>query len=412
MKDLYTFDSNLESALETYELVRSAYNRIFAEMKLPVLAAKASSGDMGGDLSHEYHLPSPIGDDRVIHCGSCNYVINEEIAELRATREVPDGAELGVWRGITADRSTLVNVWYPKRTTSLDGGLPRQYSDEDVSISAVKSMVPGLDATIRDCVPLWMDTIAGATGGAVRLVNILDSRLPPSVADSLGSEEHGAPMYPEEMPSPQPRISMSVHGAHDSCQPRSILRIRTGDQCPRCSEGILEVEKVIELGHTFHLGTRYSEPLDARMSVPPAKEIVPIQMGCHGIGISRIIGAVAEHLADDAGLNWPVAIAPFSCVIIPATESDKNDAIRIYEQVISSSKTRPDLLDVALDDRTVSLPWKLTDADLVGFPVLLVLGREWRASGRVEVQCRRLGMKDVVSADELPGVLDALHATL
>jgi len=411
MKDLYTFDSNLESALETYELVRSAYSRIFTEMKLPVLAAKASSGDMGGDLSHEYHLPSPIGDDHVVHCDSCNYIINEEIAKLGDTGEVLDGAELGVWRGITADRSTLVNVWYPRRTTSPEGGLPRQYSDEDVSISAVKSMIPGLDTTVRDCVPLWVDAVASVTGKGVSLVNILDSRLPPSVADSLGSEGHGVSMYPEGLQSPQPRLSISVHSAHDNCQPHSILRIRTGDQCPQCSEGALKVEKAIELGHTFHLGTRYSEPLDARVSVPP-KESVPIQMGCHGIGISRIIGAVAEHLADDAGLNWPVAIAPFSCVIIPVKEIDKDDAIRIYEKVINSSKTSPNHLDIVLDDRRVSLPWKLTDADLVGFPVIVVLGREWRASERVEVQCRRLGMKDVVSVDELPGVLDTLHAML
>ena len=115
MKDLYTFDISLACALQTYDQVGRAYSDMFRELGLPVLAAKASSGDMGGDLSHEYLLPTPLGEDRVVSCNSCDYVVNEEIADTTAVTEAPQNTPISVWRGITKDRSTLVNVCYPHR---------------------------------------------------------------------------------------------------------------------------------------------------------------------------------------------------------------------------------------------------------------------------------------------------------
>ncbi|KAK0633328.1 hypothetical protein B0T14DRAFT_506463 [Immersiella caudata] len=408
MKDLYTFDSNLEAALKTYERVRLAYDDIFAEMRLPVLAAKASSGDMGGDMSHEYHLPSSIGDDRVIHCGSCDYVINDEIAETRTTSTVPDGTELGVWRGITKDRTKLINVWYPRRVEQPDGE-SREYSGVDISVPAIKSLVPDLDSAVGDAAPLWLSTVGRASEKAIELVNILDGRLPKTVGDAIrnGSVED---LWPAEFGSSRPTFSVSVTGGWDeSSKPLGLLRINSGDQCPSCGDGTLTVDKAIELGHTFHLGTRYSDPLGLMVSVP-SSAAVPMQMGCHGIGISRIIGAVAEHFADEKGLNWPIRIAPYSCAIV--AKDDSPDAVRVSERLAGSEEKIGDILDVVLDDRPKSLAWKLGDADLVGYPIVLVLGREWNDSGRVEVQCRRLDIKESVALDSLPGVVETLHMAL
>jgi prolyl-tRNA synthetase len=137
-----------------------------------------------------------------------------------------------------------------------------------------------------------------------------------------------------------------------------------------------------------------------------------MQMGCHGIGISRVMGAVAEHLADKTGLNWPVAIAPYSCVIITGRDADDGDAMQVYHHINSAPGHGSGLLDIVLDDRQKPLSWKLTDADLIGFPVIVVLGREWRTGKRVEVQCRRLGVRQVVEMADLPSVIGQLHASL
>ena len=413
MKDLYTFDSSVESALETYHKVRTVYSRIFSDMKLPVLSAKASSGDMGGDLSHEYHLPTPLGEDRVVACGSCDYVANEEIADSIISEEALADTPIEIWRGITKDRTKLVNVWYPKWTRPLGGGTICEHTDKDINLSALRSVVPDLDAGVEDALSFWSAATAAETRTATEVVNVVDSRLSYLLADSLSGPAPTISSWPAALSPPEPTLPISSHhGTSCGSRPLNLLRIRTGDKCPQCSSGILEVEKAMELGHTFFLGTRYSEPLGAMTSVPSSGQPSPMQMGCHGIGISRVMGAVAEHLADKTGLNWPVAIAPYSCVIITGRDADDGDAMQVYHHINSAPGHGSGLLDIVLDDRQKPLPWKLTDADLIGFPVIVVLGREWRTGKRVEVQCRRLGVRQVVEMADLPSVIGQLHASL
>ncbi|KAK0729436.1 hypothetical protein B0T21DRAFT_371102 [Apiosordaria backusii] len=415
MKDLYTFDSSIESALETYSNVRQVYSRIFKEMKLPVLAARASSGNMGGNLSHEYHLPTPLGEDRVVSCDSCDYVANEEVAESVLSDKAVSDTTFQVWRGITKDRTRLVNVWYPKQTQSLDGGDLREYTDLDINIAEVKSAVPDLDAGVEDALPLWL--AAAAVGGtAVELVNIVDSRLPPSFSENLVGTKPIISSWPvqlklrKEAPVSIPIRNMS---SSSSGKPLNLIRIYTGDKCPSCTSGRLKAERAMELGHTFYLGTRYSETLGATIPAPNGeKQDMPMQMGCYGIGISRIIGAVAELMVDEKGLNWPVAIAPYSCVIVTGTGVDEQDAEEAYRQINQVGGVDAKYLDVILDDRQKTLPWKLMDADLVGFPIIITLGREWLSTKRLEVQCRRLGVKQAVEMAELPQIIAKLHAKL
>ncbi|GKT48402.1 putative proline-specific permease put4 [Colletotrichum spaethianum] len=313
MKDLYTFDVSTEAALKTYEKVQSAYAGVFNALKLPVLVARASSGDMGGDLSHEYHLPTAIGEDTVVTCNTCDYAVNAEIAETRLVKkergldtktatESPMARPVKVWRGISRDRSTLC-------TTVIKNG---------------------------------------------------------------------------------------------NGQLLNLLAARVGDGCPSCDGGVLQVQKALEVGHTFHLGTRYSEPLGAVVSIPgdraqsgASESTTLMQMGCHGIGVSRLIGAVVEHLADSKGLQWPRAIAPYEVVVIPTTDLAE-EAVGVYDEITTASNGFG-AVDAVLDDRTVSLTWKLKDADLVGYPVLVVLGKVWKKDkGTCEVQCRRLGINEMV----------------
>ncbi|KAK4128276.1 prolyl-tRNA synthetase [Parathielavia appendiculata] len=416
MKDLYTFDNSTQSALETYENVRAAYSKIFAALKLPVVPVKASSGDMGGDLSHEYHLPTPLGEDCVVSCADCGYSVNEEIASSPISDFVPDGISYNtsyeIWRGITKDRTKLVNVWYPKWTRTLSSQKLREHTAQDVNLSVVKSIEPDLDAGVEDALPLWAAAVAAETRTAVKVVNVIDSRLGTSFLDALTGHSPDISSWPSELNPPISSLPVSSHHEDARGVPLNLLRIRTGDKCPQCVIGSLKVDKAMELGHTFFLGTRYSEPLGAMTTIPPASHPSPMQMGCYGIGISRVIGAAAEHLADKTGLNWPIAMAPYSCVVVPGNDCDDGDAEQVYNQISSISGPGRGLVDVILDDRKRSLPWKLTDADLIGFPVLVLLGREWRTTKRVEVQCRALGLKQFVEIADLPTLVGQLHAQL
>ena len=176
----------------------------------------------------------------------------------------------------------------------------------------------------------------------------------------------------------------------------------------------MSVQKAVEVGHTFHLGTRYSQKLGA--AVKPREEAaadVPVEMGCHGIGVSRLIAAVASALADGQGLNWPRAIAPFQVVIIPREKEYLKSAELLYDQITSGIPN----VDAIIDDRDLSpreIVSRLFDADAIGFPVVVVLGRDWQ-NGEVEIQCRRLNrikkgtnvpLKDVNSV--IKGLLELL----
>ena len=183
--------------------------------------------------------------------------------------------------------------------------------------------------------------------------------------------------------------------------------------CPKCSSKMKSVT-TIELGHTFYLGTKYSKPLGAvvetkksgsdEMTATPGSQQAtassPMEMGCHGIGVSRLIAAMADVLSDDKGLNWPRVIAPFETVIItsPGTEQPGNQLLSQLSHTV----------DAILDDRDHGLGWKLKDADLIGYPVIIVFGRSWAKEGKCEVQCRRLGVREDVAIGILPGFIQSL----
>ncbi|KAI0387320.1 prolyl-tRNA synthetase [Hypomontagnella monticulosa] len=420
MKDLYTFDYSIESALVTYGEVRAAYSRLFDELKLPYLVAEASSGDIGGDLSHEYHLPTSIGEDNVISCNSCDYVANEELATTRlGPSEGLNSGDISsakVWRGVSKDRSTLINVWYPV-----------SFSDDDINTHAIKSILPELDSSIGDATPFWSSATAEQSSSSqpkqpLRMVNIIDYRLGERLASALASTAVPDILLPEGSTLDLSMINTDYITSSPNGDTLNVIRIHDGDNCPRCEAGKLKIQKAIELGHTFHLGTRYSDPLEAHVQVPSnlaegnaeaqntgKMTTVSMQMGCHGIGVSRIIGAVADYLADEKGLNWPRAIAPFEVVIVPGKGSEK-DGVIVSEYLANSQVPRQ--LDLLLDDRPESLPWKMRDADLIGYPVVVILGKGWSSDRLCEVQCRRLSSVSHVPLEDLPIHINRLLSQL
>jgi prolyl-tRNA synthetase len=152
------------------------------------------------------------------------------------------------------------------------------------------------------------------------------------------------------------------------------------------------------VGHTFHLGTRYSKPLAAKVMNAENKE-VDIAMGCHGVGVSRLMGAAASLKADEKGLNWPIMIAPFTAIIMPAGKISVDEVSSVYD-VISKHRSEVNV-DAIIDDREKPLGWRLKDADLVGYPFIIVLGKSWTQDKKVEVQCRALGLRENVALQDL-----------
>lgn len=425
MKDLYTFDADREDALRTYDRVRRIYAAFFDEFKLPYLTAEASSGDIGGDLSHEYHFPSSKGEDNIISCNSCDYVANEELAKSGSSEMVAQTSNVAVletdhddiystkdgndfktrdWFGVSEDRKTLIQAILPRRMSiGISTGDGQSSRLTQINPHVLRRVCPRLDMSVDD--GLYSFRQYGPTEGR-NLIQIYDYRIPlkERTAHSLRSTK--SVIKGVEL------SSLVVEVGSIEAQP-DFVRIEAGDRCPQCETGTLKVQNAVELGHTFHLGTRYSKPLAATVVTDSAQQHpendapgqTPMQMGCHGIGVSRLIAAVADSLADSKGLNWPSVIAPFQAIVVP-TKGQEDAATEAYDLLSDSEKGA---IDTILDDRKKDFGWKLRDADMIGYPVIVVAGRDWKKERKCEVQCRRLGgLKESVPASDLRGFVEGL----
>lgn len=408
MKDLYTFDHTDQEARQTYERVQLAYRAFFDELNLPYLVARADSGSMGGNLSHEYHFVSPKGEDNVIHCGSCGDTINDELAMTPAREYLPahetQPSRLHYWSGISKDRSTLIMAWFPLQSNRDDN----EPIDNEINVNVVKEMMPEIDLSVEDAIPVWTKARSSITDSTPRIVILVDGRIDMSAESLMQHMQKAAVDLGPDCETT--RVPATVDG-----QRMQLTRTMAGDVCQSCGTGRVTIDRAIEIGHTFHLGTRYSHPLDAAV-VGKNDQRMTIEMGCHGIGVSRLVAAIASILSDARGLNWPASIAPFQAVIIPG-KGNEADAEGLYRSLRKSMRVaaREDddvgseaEFDAVLDDRNKQMGWKLNDADLVGYPLVVVLGRAWKKERKVEVQCRRLEVKEEVEESDLAGMLSRL----
>ena len=417
MKDLYTFDASTKEALDTYKSVQEAYAAFFNEFKIPYLVAEASSGEIGGDLSHEYHIVSLKGEDHIVNCDSCNYVANQELAKSESNlglRPETNTTRLAFasWSAVSRDRSTLVRAIF-SREVATSPSYEKKWRQTCINVNAMQALYPDLDLSVDDPQAQFAKTPISQR----KALQVYDKRIQPSerVLESFSSDGHFGALKPQDR-------FLERH------EP-DLINVDTGDACAVCKTGTLKVQTAIELGHTFHLGTRYTAPLGATIAVNPSQSHpsgdsntstspaspstissrVPIQMGCHGIGISRLVAAIADSLADVKGLNWPSVVAPFQAVVIPI-KAQEAEAAGIYDLLSArDSDGKPqDPVDAIIDDRAKDFGWKLKDADMIGYPVIVVVGRDWKTEGRVEVQCRRLGVKEGVRADGLRDFVEGL----
>ncbi|PNS19740.1 proline-tRNA ligase [Sphaceloma murrayae] len=393
MKDLYTFDESVDASARTYDEVRTAYHQIFTALRVPFVTAAADSGSMGGEISHEYHFPHEGGEDRVILCNSCKNVMNEEVAVVElsesAVGQVSMPGEAARQYVISTDRNTLVEIHFPKQFSNNQAS-----GMNSVNAFVVKAALPDLqlDTGTEDALEMWK-----SSNGQKHII-LLDPRLRMNVAPS------------------DPEVEVKQATVRD--KPVSLTRPQRGDACHKCNNGTLDVVTAIEVGHTFNLGTRYSRPFDLQVRMADNR-LVDVQMGCHGIGVSRILAAVAAVKADAKGLVWPNIIAPFSVLVVPrkgCLEQASDTARKLVEAARKSSETpgrvpwQP-LPDIALDDRDKPLGWKLKDADLIGYPIIVVVGSAGQSdvASNVEIQCRQTGYKETDVSDYVAKVGDLLQ---
>lgn len=422
MKDLYTFDTCREEALASYHNVRQAYDALLTELKVPYLVAEADSGNIGGDLSHEYHFASDHGEDWIISCSECGYAVNEELtgpqvicAEDQVNPPYKHGTDrgTGLWRGILHDRSTIIEIAYPKTIEWTDHLGHSQTRAAEVSMAKIKYLLPEIDLSVDlssgdGLLKGYTYTDPVENDDARKILKLNDYRASDEAIGNSTTIEATDAFFRRFKEGTQ----------------FNFIKLLQDDMCPKCSSRSIKVRKAIEIGHTFHLGTRYSEPLGLAISPKPSQqphqesnkpqslqqEKNPLQMGCHGIGITRMIAAIASIFADSKGLNWPSVMAPFQVVVVAGKENEA-DAVMIYETLtrkLSRPKEEPllgqtgtPLIDVIVDDREKDFVWKMNDADLIGYPVIVLLGRSWAKERSCEVQCRRLNVKTHVRLDDL-----------
>lgn len=403
MKDAYSFDRDEASAKASYQQMAKAYRRIFDRFGLRYRAVAADSGAIGGDLSEEFQVIAATGEDAIVYCPDSEYAANMEKAEALAPQNArPAGANPMV-KTPTPDKSTCVDVatllGVPLATTVKSIVLATDETNEageivksqlwllllrgDHSMNEVKAnKVPGLDAGFRFATVPEIEAHFGSKPGYLGPVGLLKPV-------KLVADREVAVMADWICGANEADFHFTgVNWGRDLPEPSMIADIREvveGDPSPD-GKGALAIERGIEVGHVFYLGTKYSKAMNAHFLAEDGKP-APFEMGCYGIGITRLPAAAVEQNHDERGMIWPDAIAPFTVVICPIgmdrSAEVKAAAESLHEQMVAAG------IDVMLDDRGERPGAMFADWELIGVPHRLTIGDRGIKEGQVEYQHRR-----------------------
>jgi prolyl-tRNA synthetase len=392
MKDSYSLDLDRAGLDRAFELHFDAYRRIFERCGLSPLAVEASSGAMGGSESIEFMVPSQAGEDWVASCGACGYAANVEKAtsqlepladgpglaapERFATPGVRTIEELARFPGGAPPERQIKTLVYV-----LDGAIVLVLLRGDHALSEQKLADATGARQLRAAGDAEIRAALGASAGSLGAVGVRDLRVFADLA--LGGRRDmttGANQDDFHLRGVDVARDISVDDWLD------LREVRAGEACPLCSAP-LAVNKTIEVGHIFKLGTRYSEALGASV-LDENGRATPIVMGSYGIGVGRVAASVVETHHDEAGIVWPVSVAPFEIVLTVVNPKEVGTAEvgeRLYEAL------RVLGIDALLDDRDERPGVKFKDADLVGIPYRITIGSRGLERKVVELKRRRTG---------------------
>ncbi len=425
MKDAYSFDRDAQAAAVSYQAMRSAYCAIFDRMGLTYRAVAADTGAIGGDLSHEFQVIADTGEDAIVYCPTSDYAANIELAEAlapAASRAAPTEPLAKVptpGKSTCADVAQLLGLPLARTVKSLVLASDEKNDAGDVVRSTVwlllvrgdhdlnevkAGKLPGLANGFRFATAAEIEDCFGCKPGYLgpvatrRPVQVVADRSVAAMSDFVcGANEADAHLT-------------GVNWGRDLSEPDLVADIRNvveGDPSPD-GRGTLALQRGIEVGHIFYLGTKYSAAMQATYLDESGKPRL-FEMGCYGIGVTRILGAAIEQGHDERGIVWPDAIAPFGVVLCPIgyerSADVKTAADALYRQLLDAG------VDVLLDDRGERPGAMFADWELVGVPHRVVVSDRGLKEGRLEYQHRRdTAARPVAAADALAFVKERIAA--
>ena len=417
MKDAYSFDRDVEAAGKSYMQMYAAYTRIFERMGLAFRAVAADTGAIGGDRSHEFQVIADTGEDAIVYCPTSDFAANIELAEavaLIAQRAAPSQALAKTptpGKSTCEDVAVLLNLPLTRTVKSLVLASDDKSAAGDVvkttvwlllvrgdhALNEVKaSKVPGLKEGFRFATIAEIEARFGCKPG---YLGPLGMKLPVKVV----ADRTVAAMSDFVCGANDADFHMTgMNWGRDLPEPDIVADIRNvvaGDPSPD-GKGVLAIQRGIEVGHVFYLGTKYSEAMNASFLDENGKPKL-MEMGCYGIGVTRLLGAAIEQNFDTRGIIWPTAIAPFSVVLCPIgyerSAEVKAAADHLHGELLALG------IDVMLDDRGERPGAMFADWELIGVPHRVVLGDRGLKDGKVEYQGRRETEATPVALAEVVG---------
>ena len=405
MKDAYSFDLNEEGLDKEYKNMAQAYTKIFERCGLETKAVQSDSGAIGGSVSHEFMVitDTDAGENDVFYCDKCDYAANSNHAESKLEDVVTDGkfekAEIVDTPNTTTIEAladylkipstiilkTLVYIADKKPVLALIR------ADKAVEETKLMNAVGAID--IRIATAAEIDELLTGKG-----FNAAKGFIGPNGMD-------GIPVIADETVKDMKNFVVGINQADKHLVGANLSDIRidkycdirlveAGEFCPQCGAP-LKVTKGIEVGNIFKLGTKYSKPMNAVYTDVDGKT-KPYVMGCYGIGITRTAAAAVEKHHDEHGIKWPLAIAPYHVVVVPVNVKDElqvETAQKIYDKLLDAN------VEVVLDDREERAGVKFKDADLIGFPYRITVGKTIQ-EGNVEFKTRQTGEVTTMTPDE------------
>lgn len=395
MKDAYSFDVNEQSALQSYEAMYEAYQRIFSRCGLDFRPVEADTGSIGGSRSHEFQVLASSGEDAIVSCDSCAFAANVEQAELIIHDQKGNkdqGEPVSMNKVHTPNLKSIEEVSAALNVSKKYCVKTLVMVADDVSvIVAVRGDHEVNEIKVKKCVDA--QEIRMATEEEIKALNLVSGFIGPYqvsneaqkvtwLVDQALEGAHNLVVGANELDYHLSGISLE----RDCPQLNRYVDIRlaeAGDPCPRCG-GELRAFKGIEVGHVFYLGTKYTEAMKCHVLDENGRD-TPIVMGCYGIGVTRVMAAAIEQNHDKDGIIWPLSLAPFKLHIL-TLQSNKEDVVAYAESFYQEALNMG--IDVLYDDRDIRAGGKFKDADLIGIPFRIAIGGRGLKEGVVEVKRR------------------------
>ena len=413
MKDLYSFDKDVEGMNESYRKMSVAYTNIFTRCGLDFRAVEADSGAIGGGHSEEFTVLAPEGESRIACCDACSYAASDEKAALRPM-DAPDEAELPLEKVATPGTHTiaLLAEYLKVPVEKTIKAVAYQTEDDTLILAFLRGDHEVNEIKLANAVPGARD-LRMADEDAIRAVGGCPGFMSPIgiakgthiVVDETAMRMHNAVSGANEADFHYTNVNPKRD--FEAVTVADIRLVEEGDACPVCENGHLHIGRGIEAGQIFALGTKYSEAMGATFLDETGKA-QPMQMGCYGIGVGRTMAAAIEQNHDEYGIIWPRAIAPYEVVVVAVNAKDDAQlayAEEVYEELRAAG------IDVLLDDRRERAGVKFNDCDLIGYPVRIAIGPKTIDSGSIEVKVRRTGeLVNFARNTYLKGVQDMLAA--